>query len=177
MKIKGYKALNKDMTNCYGKKFEEGKIYSVDGPIKYGTTGNGYHFAKRLEDTLRYVDAIEQEVQIAEVTASGKIQESYDDYNEYYEIYCAENIKIDRVLTRKEIIEIYLNMSNEIRLERFLISFKLNKKEIELFKEKCRDCMRLIGIIKYYQEGDKNVFRIENKNNDTYEKDFIRKTR
>ena len=33
MEIKGYKAFNKDMTNMYGKKFEVGKTYSVNGKI------------------------------------------------------------------------------------------------------------------------------------------------
>ncbi len=175
MEIKGYKAFNKDMTNMYGKKFEVGKTYSVDGEIKYGTTGNGYHFASRLEDTLRYVNALTEEVKIAEVTATGTIKESFDEYNGYYEVYSAENIRIDRVLTRKEIIEEYLNMSSDIRLERFLKSFKLNKVEIELFKEKCKHIPHLIKVIKYYQEHDKEVFEREYKSNGIYPKILLKK--
>lgn len=175
MKIKGYKAFNKDMTNMYGKKFEVGKTYSVNGKIKYGTTGNGYHFAKRLEDTLRYVNALTEKVQIAEITATGTIKESFDEYNGYYEVYSAENIRIDRVLTRKEIIEGFLNMNSDIRLERFLKSFKLNNLEIELFKEKCKQSQYLINIIKYYQEDDKDVFEREYKSNEIYQKKLLKK--
>lgn len=175
MEIKGYKAFNKDMTNMYGKKFELGKTYSVNGEIKYGTTGNGYHFAKRLEDTLRYVNALTEKVQIAEITATGTIKESFDEYNGYYEVYSAENIRIDRVLTRKEIIEEFLNMNSDIRLERFLKSFKLSNSEIELFKEKCKPSQYLINIIKYYQEHDKEVFEREYKSNEIYQKKLLKK--
>ena len=54
---------------------------------------------------MRYVNALTEKVQIAEITATGTIKESFDEYNGYYEVYSAENIRIDRVLTRKEIIE------------------------------------------------------------------------
>lgn len=170
MEIKGYKAFNKDMTNMYGKKFEVGKTYSVDGEIKFGPTGNGFHFASRLEDTLRYVNALNEEVKIAEVTATGKMRESSDEYNGYYDIYSAENIRIDRIIPRKKIIEEYLNISNDIRLERFLKSFKLNSYELELFKEKCKNNPYLIKVIKYYQENDKEVFEREYKSNGIYQK-------
>ena len=44
------------------KKFELYKLYSTEGKIKYGLEGNGYHFCKYLEDTLRYYDAMNDEV-------------------------------------------------------------------------------------------------------------------
>ena len=44
MIIDGYKALKHDLTNNYGMKFEENKTYHVQGKIKYGTVGNGFHF-------------------------------------------------------------------------------------------------------------------------------------
>ena len=50
----GFKSFNLDRTNCYGKIFEEGKEYHCDGEIKFGPHGNGFHFAERLEDTIRY---------------------------------------------------------------------------------------------------------------------------
>ena len=47
MEIKCYKAFNKDRTNRYGMKFEEGKAYHTDGDIKCGLiyeafNGNGF---------------------------------------------------------------------------------------------------------------------------------------
>ena len=51
---KGYKAFKKGLVNHFGKEFELNKEYSVSGEIKFGNSGNGYHFAERPEDTLRY---------------------------------------------------------------------------------------------------------------------------
>lgn len=53
-KLKGYKSFNYDMTTSYGDKSEEGNIYTVNGPLKFGNPRNGFHFWLRLEDTLRY---------------------------------------------------------------------------------------------------------------------------
>ena len=66
-------------------------------------------------------------------------------------------------------------MNSDIRLERFLKSFKLNNLEIELFKEKCKQSQYLINIIKYYQENDKDVFEREYKSNEIYQKKILKK--
>ena len=55
--IKGYKAFNSDKTNRYGFPFESGNTYSVDGEIKFGNEGNGYHLCTSTSDVFRYVDA------------------------------------------------------------------------------------------------------------------------
>ena len=67
MEIRGYKAFNKDMTNRYGVEFKVGSVYEVEGDARFGNDGNGFHFCKRLEDTLRYFDGMGDEIQIAEV--------------------------------------------------------------------------------------------------------------
>ena len=54
MDIIDYKAVSKDHTSRYGDLFEDGKNYNINSRIKFGS--NGYHFCKRLKDTLRYFD-------------------------------------------------------------------------------------------------------------------------
>lgn len=160
MVIRGYKAFNNDMSNRYGMHFEEGKEYSVSGPVLFGNKGNGFHFCKRLEDTLRYVDAMNDDIKIAEVIGSGDIVESYDDYYGYYDMYVASDLKIVRVLDRDEIIEMYLNMP-EYRVERFAMGYKLDDNEIVKFKLKYLDATRVLQAIAYYQEGDKDAYSID----------------
>ena len=41
--VRGYKAFNIDATNRYGKPFTEGETYQVEGEIKFGNDGNGFH--------------------------------------------------------------------------------------------------------------------------------------
>ena len=55
----GYKCFNENLTNRYNTKFEIGKIYHVNGNIKFGNNGNGFHICKNLEDTLRYFNSFE----------------------------------------------------------------------------------------------------------------------
>ena len=64
MEIKGYKAFNEDFTNRYNRVFKEDKSYHTDGEISFGLNGKGFHFCKRLEDTLRYFDTFENSIVI-----------------------------------------------------------------------------------------------------------------
>ena len=77
MEIKGYKAFNSNMTNRYGRPFDEGKSYTINTAlrVKFGNDGTGFHFCERLEDTLRYFPAMEEEIKIAEVTDNPSIEE------------------------------------------------------------------------------------------------------
>ena len=167
--IEGYKAFNKDHTNRYQKLFEEGKIFRIpeNKHLKFGVDGCGYHFCKRLEDTLRYFPALEEEIAIASVTSIGEVVESFDDYNGYYDMYTARELKINHFLERKEIIDIFLEMPvsslSSPRLERFLSQFKLTSDELMLFKEKCQGISRLENTIGWYQENDKEAFNIDAK--------------
>lgn len=155
MEIKGYKAFNHDLTNRYGKKFNEGVTYYINAPIKYGNNGNGYHFCKRLEDTLRYFNP--NDIAIAEVTGLGNIHESFDEYYEYYDLYVTDTIRIDKVLEREEIINRFLHQP-EYRVRRFLENYILNSDEIQLFKYMYKDNEDVLNTIAYYQEKDKKIF-------------------
>ena len=154
----GYKCFNKDMTNRYGVPLEVGKTYSIEGDIKFGNDGNGYHFCKNLEDTLRYFDAVNDEVSICYVKGFGNIDEYEDDYYGYYDMYASSNMEIIKKLSREEIINYALNLY-PFRACRFIQLFKLTTDEIVLFKNKFKNDKDVINSLLYYQLGDKEVYK------------------
>lgn len=162
MEIIGYKCFNKDMTNCYGMKFEVNKTYSVYGTIKFGTYGNGFHMCERMEDTLRYFDAMHDEVSLCMVKGSGEIAEYYDDYYGYYDMYAVEKLEILHKLERSEIISL-ASTFDHIRVKRFLSGFKLNSEEILMFKEIYQSYVDVIRVIEYYQENQLDAFKVKKK--------------
>lgn len=127
--ISGYKAFNGDMSNNYNKVFEEGKDYFVDGDTKFGLKGNGYHFAKRIEDTFRYIHDKEN-ISIAKVYSNGIVLSFDDEYYGYYDLYVTNCIHIEKVLKREEIIsEVVKN--GEGALQRFIATgFRLTSEEL-----------------------------------------------
>ena len=159
MEIKGYKAFNNDMTNRYGKKFEEGKIYYSENTPKFGNNGNGFHFCERLEDTLRYFPAMEEKIKIARVTGLGEIVTENDEYYGFYDMHASSIISIDKILEREEIINMFLEDGRvESRIIRFIELFKLNEDEIRRFLDKKGDISGIIPAIEYYQLGDKSAY-------------------
>jgi len=128
--IHGYKSFASDGTNIALDTMPPGD-YFYNGTIKYRKSG--FHFAKNLEDTIRYSGT--STPLIAEVIGYGIIDEGEDEYYGYYDLYAASNIKIIRYLTRDEIIEYALNL-NFNRMKRFIIGFELTNKELDLFVEK-----------------------------------------
>ena len=162
--IAGYKSFDENWKNIYGTQMIEGKTYKVDGDIRYGVKGNGYHFAKNLEDTLRYQlkDGIGLvEPMIAQVVGDGKIVESFDHYYGYYDLYAAEIITIKKLLTREEIIDYALKLYEQ-RMLRFVSLFRLTEEEIKLFEGKYPSVDKAIL---YHQKGILNVYELEYKKN------------
>jgi len=158
--ITGYKSFNSSMTNRYKEKFEVGKVYSITGPLQFGTSGNGYHFCLNLEDTLRYVDAMNEPVNIAKITSLGEISaEITDEYNGYYDMYVARTIRIDKILTREEIVNSYLNLP-EHRTKRFIENFRLTQEEIKMFKEHYQTNLNILCAICYSQENYKDIYKV-----------------
>ena len=156
MEIKGFKAFNNDMTNNYGDKFEEGKTYKLDGKIAFGVKGRGFHMCKRIEDTFRYVK--DENIKIAKVTGRGTITEGFDDYNEYYDMFCTSEITIDHVMSRQEIIQELLKRPEESVCRFISTGFKLTDEEVELFRLVFANSLRINQYIDYYIYGDKEVF-------------------
>ena len=149
MVIEGYKCFEKGLLTQYGNKLEVGKTYTATGKILFGN--NGYHFCERMEDTFRYFDTFNKEIEVAKVLGSGKIDESFDDYNEYYNLYCAERITILEIIPRNKIIEYGLRLGGP-RAWRFIETFGLNDEEILLFKEKHYNSIDILNRISIYQE-------------------------
>ena len=149
--IYGYKCFNRGLINRYGKQFEVGRTYHMDGEIKFGNDGNGFHMCMNLEDTLRYFDAMNNDVDICRVKGSGKFCKGIDEYNGYYYMYAFENMYIEKQLIREEIIAYGLNL-HEMRAKRFVSQFKLTQDEIAIFKEKFKKSYIVLDTIAYYQE-------------------------
>ncbi len=165
--IIGYKSVDKNYKDISGNILEENKIYHVDGNIVYGNGGNGYHFAKKLEDTLRYQlndDDFLTRPSIAKVIGFGDIVESFDEYYGYYELYAASNIKILKYLKEDEIIAYALSL-REDRMLRFVSLYRLNSNEIKLFKNKY---LSVDLALLYYQMKIHNTYELFHSNN--YEK-------
>ncbi|HAB67110.1 MAG TPA: hypothetical protein DCE23_07060 [Firmicutes bacterium] len=156
MEVKGYKAFNKNKQNRYGVPFLEGHTYRVLGPVSFGCNGNGYHFCRELSDVFRYVDNNE-EVCVASVTGSGEMVTFNDEYYGYYDMYSSEILRVDRFLSREEIIDIMLN-SNEEAIRKFLLFFRLNSLELSLFVNRFGSNMKIMEFIMYYQMGCKDIY-------------------
>lgn len=157
MAIIGYKCFDKGLINKYGKKFSVGKIYIMPGAIKFGINGNGFHMCKRIEDTFRYFECFENEVDVCLVKGSGEVVEYSDDYYGYYDMYSVQKIEILKQLNREEIINEGLNMC-DLRVKRFVSTLKLNEEEINLFRETFKDNLSVLDAIAYYQEGDEQAY-------------------
>ena len=153
--IIAYKAFNEGLVNRYGDKFEIGKIYSVNGPVKWGNNGHGFHMCIYPENCFRYFDS--ENCELALVKGFGEMKCYEDEYNAYYDMYVCECMEILRILNRNEIIEQALTLYT-YRIENFLKTFKLNADEIELFKEAYKKSDRVLKFISYYQENDKDAF-------------------
>jgi|GEM_PF-5456721 len=156
-KIEGYKSFNQGLITQFGDSLEEGKIFTMDGVIKYHQ--NGYHFCKRLEDTLRFFDVRSSEVEICKVIGSGDIDEGYDDYYDYYDLYAARELEIVKKLAREEIISLMINPNEvfELRMKRFIEGYNLTESEIiKIIELYPTDLIK--RTIDYYQKGDKNAF-------------------
>ena len=154
--IVGYKCFHKGLINRYGYKFYEGKLYHAKDKISFSK--NGFHMCLNLEDTLRYFDAFNEEVDIALVIGSGNKEERNDEYNGYYNMFAVEYLTIVHVLTREEIINHALKLSF-MALKRFISLYKLNKDEIKIIKKKYANESEIISCISYYQEKDLDVYK------------------
>ena len=89
--------------------------------------------------------------------ALGDVLEAYDDYYGYYDLYVTDHIYIEHVLTREEIIN-YIKNANPLRVERFIMGYKLMSDEIETILKENPDNERIMDAIDYYQYGNKYVY-------------------
>lgn len=164
MEIQGYKAFYKNHTNRYGVLFEEGKIYNIEGQIKFGNTGNGHHFCKRFEDTLRYFDGKSDNVSFAKVIGSGIITEYSDDYYGYYDMYACSQLKIISFLSDKDIFDLIKSnvmISNLYKegLFRIIQGYKLSDQQIQYILNNINiQYDYYYEAIEYYQKDQKDIY-------------------
>lgn len=156
MLVIGYKGFNSDFTNRYGDKFEVGKVYDAGEEIKWGNQGNGFHLCTHIEDCFRYVDS-ETSI-MTEVIGFGNVQKYDDSYYGYFDMYVVQYLKIIRVISRKEIIEIAKTLPDN-RLERFIQTYELNDDETDEIMETSYGKTKVLKALQYYHFGDKGVYR------------------
>ncbi len=155
--MRGFKALNKDLTNRYGYKYLVNKNYKLNGDLKWQQ--NGFHFCIRPEDTLRYVDSWSDNFVVTEIEANGELELYEDDYYGYYDMYVSSEMKILRVLSREELFEMVFNSNNVDRVKRLASSIVLTQDEIDLIK----DVYPLaISTIEYYQTKEM-ILKLKNR--------------
>lgn len=160
---RGYKAFNADLTNRYGVPFAEGGKYSITGPAVFGNQGNGFHFCERLEDTLRYFDAMDGDVKIALVQGGGEMVEANDEYYGYYDMFSATELEVIRILSRTEIVDMF-GSTPGFRTVRFIQGFRLTDEEKAWLRFKHIDNTDVLKAIDYYQDGDKEAYSPEKAN-------------
>lgn len=134
MEIKGFKAFLPGLKTLEGNpKLEVGNKYHVDGPVIFNR--NGFHFCKRLEDTLHFFSGYKSDIDICEVIGSGDIHQTWSDYYGYYDLYAASDLEIVRKLSRLEILKMYKEIAqnySDIRILRFLRYYpNLTQEELE----------------------------------------------
>ena len=154
--IIAYKAFDEGLVNRYGDKFEVGKIYRVNGDIKWGNYGNGFHMCLYPENCFRYFDT-SQKIDLALVRGFGQMQCYDDEYNAYYNMYVCEGMEILKIYTREEVLDMMLSLDGD-RLKRFLITNGLSIAEVEMFRDVFKDNEEILNCISYYQEGKKDTF-------------------
>lgn len=153
--VNGYKCFNKDLTSRYGDVFEIGKTYHSMGEIKFNK--NGFHMCTNLEDTLRYFDAFNEEVDIANVVGYGKVDKYDDEYNEFFDMYATEYLIINHIMSHDEIINYALNLP-PYRLKRFLSLYKLSKEELVMFRDRFSKEMMIMSTLDYYQDENSKLY-------------------
>ena len=113
---------------------------------------NGFHFCKRPEDTLKFIESPEAEIDMVEVEGSGEIVEYEDEYYDFYDMYASSIMTIIRLVPREEYIKSIIDSGNYFRVKRLIELLKLEKSEIDLIREKYKS--QLDFTINYYQNEE-----------------------
>lgn len=148
--VQGYKAYKKGLINQLGEKHEIGQVYSIPG---FSHSNEGLCFSRNIEDTLRYYNGLEEELDIALVEGIGEIHEFYDDYYETTSLAPA-GLRPLRVLSRTEIIDYALRL-DEARMCKMIAGYRFNDGELILFEDKGE---KVNDYIDFYQRGDRGAF-------------------
>lgn len=121
--IKGFKAFLPGLKTQFDTKLQVGETYHTNEPISFNE--GGFHYCKRLEDTLHFFHKFNSDIDICEVIGFGNVIESEHEYYGYYEMYVASDIEITKKLERIEILNMYKELLKnpwfyDTRISRFL---------------------------------------------------------
>ena len=151
--MRGFKVLNKGLINRYGFQYELNKKYILDGELKWSE--NGFHFCKYPEDTLRYIDAFNNDFSLTEVEGTGDIVEYDDDYNGYYDMYASSEMTIIRVVPNFVFFQMVVNSRNDARVKRLIQTMRLNEEQCAIINILYPELKQYID---YYQHNDQEAF-------------------
>lgn len=153
-KVIGYKAFS-CMNDRFNNIYKLNNEYKVEGEIKFGQ--NGFHFCEHLEDVFRYYDGFDEDTVICQVEGYGQIDTHEDKNYGYYDMHATSKMKILKVLSREEIMDIIMGKNIEC-VKRFIAGYKLTKEEKEQIQDKYN--FEIIEqYIDYYQYDNKEAFQ------------------
>ena len=152
--ISGFKCFYSGLVNAFGNKLELDKKYICNEPVKFKS--NGYHICTNLEDTLRFFDGVNKQVDICEVIGYPEYVKYDDEYYGYYDMYACQGLLLKRILTRDEIIKKADSMYNEA-FKRFSRDYKLTAAELDYFKNKYRNNYDVTAHLMYFYK-DENTY-------------------
>ncbi len=157
-KVIGYKAFN-NMQDRFGNSYQLDVTYEVSGPVKFRK--NGFHFCKNIEDVFRYYDGFDDNTIVCLVEGFGELDEYEDEMNEYFDMYSSSKLKILKILSRDEVLQIALS-NGVISMLRFISGYKLTDEEINIILDRYHETL-VEDYISYYQRGNKEVFQRKRK--------------
>ena len=155
----GYKAFNEDGTNRYGKVFEIGESYHVDGDIlaRFGKDGNGFYYCTKLADVFRFFAP--DDVKVGVVEASGEIDSTIDEYY-YYEIFACSDIKVIKYLTREEILNTIIS-EGRYSIDKAIATYNFIPEEKDILLDNSRGDYSLACSILWYCYDKKDIFQLD----------------
>lgn len=108
-----------------------------------------------FEDCFRYIDS--DKSIMAEVIGYGDMKEYDDEYYGYFNMYVAEFLKVVRLVTRDELINM-AKMLPEERLVRFIQTFKMSDDETDKVLENSKGKVKVLKAVQYYHFGNKHIY-------------------
>ena len=155
----GYKTFNKDKTNRYGKEFNEGKHYHVDGDIlaAFGKEGNGFYFCTHIADTFRFFPN-DEDVKVGVINATGEIDSCVDDYNDY-EIFACSDMQLLRFLSREEVLQLII-LDGRYSIEKAIKTYNLTNDEKDIILDNIRGDFQLINEVLWYCYDKKDIYTL-----------------
>lgn len=147
--MRGYKVLDKGLYNQYGTQYELGKVYHLNGELKWSE--NGFHFCERPEDTLKFIEYFDSDIDMTEVDCGGEIITRDDEYYGFYDMHAATIMKIIRIIPRIEYFNEIVDSKNPDRVKRLASLIKLTQEEKDIILKLYPDVKLTID---YYQSDE-----------------------